>query len=205
MWDMVKHVIGRHLSAIKDIFWQKWLHRMLWGAYFLLVLWDNVIHWLLPDKEWLTVSAIFPNWGWEYWLIIGLGLLLISTYAAVYRLQGKITRGNLILDYEAREGKLPELPRELHGVFPQYKLGEPISHDLKTAPPSAQFLRNLSHNQPLVEFLFSVLDWQKKDPRAYMAGATGTPIVWSGQNPKEWAKDFVSHWQNIISNERRNR
>lgn len=207
MWDMVKHAIGKRLSAIRDILWQKWWRKALLGVYFIAALWDYVIRLAFPDKEWLTVSALFPDWGWEYWLIIGLVLVLFLTLEGAYRIQRKKSSGNLILDYEAREGKLPELPRELHELFPRYTLGKPISYELEAITPSAQFLRNLSRNQPLVEFLFSVLDWQGKDPRDYIAGSTGTPIVWSGQNPKELAKDFVSHWQNIISrdNERRNR
>jgi hypothetical protein len=205
MWGMAKHIISRSLSAIRDIFWQKWWRKSLLVAYFVLALWDNGVRWLFPDKEWLTLSAIAPNWRWEYWVIIGLGLLLIITFVSVCRLQRNISSGNLILDYVEREGRLPELPQGLHALFPKYKSGELISRDLDATSPSTQFLRRISYNQPLVEFLFSLLAWQNKDPRSYIAGLTSMPIVYSGKNPREWARDFVSYWQNIISNERRNR
>jgi len=201
---MVQRAIGKRLSAIREILLQKWWQKALGVAYFILVLWDNVIRWLFPDKGWPTVSTLIPGWEWEHWLILLLVLLLLITWEGVYRIQRNISGGNLILNYEAREGKLPELPRELHEIFPKYKLGQPISRGLEVINPSTQFLRNLSYRQPSVEFLFSLLDWQQKDPRIYVAGSTSRPIVWSGRNPKEWARDFVSHWQNIISDERRN-
>ena len=190
--------------AIKDIIWWGRWRKIVMVLYGIGMLYDFIGSQFLLNENLPAFRYLVPDLGW-HWLTIGMGILLIITWEGVYRLRKLNASGNLILDYEAREGNLPVLPRELHEIFPQYTLGQPISRGLEAITPSAQFLRRLSYNQTLVEFLFSLLAWQKKDPRTYVAGSMSIPIVWSGQNPKEWAKDFVSHWQNIINDERRNK
>jgi hypothetical protein len=173
------------------------------------------IYWILPTlildpfeiaEKLFGVNYDVPRWA--IWSLFAAGwvVAILLTYHELRMQKVALEQPtNCIEAYKAKHGKLPELPRELHNIFPQYKSGQPISRGLEAITPSTQFLRNLSYNQPSVEFLFSMLDWQKKDPRTYVAGSVGRPIVWSGQNPKEWTKDFVSYWQDIINDERRNK
>ncbi|MBA7701949.1 hypothetical protein ES703_110697 [subsurface metagenome] len=200
---MVKNLISNRWRVIKSVLWQKWWQKFALAIYLLPAAYDNIISWFFSKSGWPTVNELIPEWGWEYWSILGLAVLLLLTWEGIYRIHKDVPSPNLIIEHQNKTGKLPTLPAELKPLAPQLAPNQTISKDVGLLKPSAQFLRKISYKQNQVEFLFDLLDWKGIDPRDYVSGITGLPIVWSGNNPQEWARDFVSYWQKIILEERK--
>jgi hypothetical protein len=149
-----------------------------------------------------TVGVLLPFWNAQTWVVVFLALLLLVFEEGAYRIHCNATStGNLIRDFQSKHRKLP-LPDTLVILSPGYKKGQPITKDMEITNPSRQLLLELSYRQNHAEFLFALLDWKGVDPREYVGSISPTPIVWSGQNPREWARDFVLHWQRVVEEER---
>ena len=162
---VILRFFSKRLRIWFSILWKYKAQKILLIIYSLGAAYSFIARELLPGMNLPTISKLMPNWGWYYWVILGLLILLIATVEGLYRKQRDRASDNWILDYFFREGKLPTLPKYMHPAFPNYS-GTPITKDLQTINISGQFWNSLLPVRR--KALCTVWEWLGKDPNDFL-------------------------------------
>jgi len=133
---------------------------VIFGAY------DLISSQILIEQNLPSINRLLPDWNWQFWVIIGLALLLFLALEGIYRIYKEKASHSWILNYELEHGKLPTIPDYLLAIVPTYKKGEPISQGLEVINMSGQFWNNLSPSQK--QELKQMLEWLGIDPDDYI-------------------------------------
>jgi hypothetical protein len=132
------------------------LTKYLGIIWILIGIYDIITDQFIKEKA-PKIIDYFPDWEWQYWIIIALLLLLVITIEGIYRREIGKAEGNWIVQYQKRHGKLPSIPEYMLPVVINYEKGNPISRDIKLITMSGQYWNNLLPSQR--EQLKSLVEW----------------------------------------------
>jgi hypothetical protein len=132
------------------------LTKYLGIIWILIGIYDLITSQFIKEKV-PKIVDILPDWGWQYWIIIALTLLLIITIEGLYRKDISKAKGNWIAQYKLLHGELPSIPEYILPVVIKYEKGKPISKEIELITMSGQYWNNLLPSQR--EQLKSLVEW----------------------------------------------